>query len=519
MLRSRYCFCVLCAVLGLALAFVLFALAAPSASAQAPAAPAKKGPVSFINDVAPILKESCFGCHGAKNPKGKLDMTRYDSLRKGGTKDDPIVAGQPDDSYLIDVLTAPDSDKKRMPPKDNADRLPKEQVAVIERWIKEGAKLDADIKGDADLLRELRVRWVPPPPPAAYPFPVTVTALAFTPDGKKLVVSGHHELTVWDVATARPEKRVRTRARRAMALVFLPDGKLAVAGGRPGEEGELRVYDLNGGTARAENGVVYLDGVNAKGVMVKQLIGTLDTDDEVLCLALSPDGKKLASGGCDRTVHVWDISAGVATAKLEQSVENHADWVFGVAFSPDGKQLLTASRDKTAKVWDLAAKESVLTFPDHQNGVYGVAAKADGKFGYSVGEDGNLRSWNAKGEQAGKQVKVLGGHGKPVLKLAAQAAAKPPLLATCGADFTVKLWNADSGQALKTLAGNTDYVYAVALSPDGSLVASGAFNGEVRVWKVADGSLVKAFNATPGMQTASAAPPAPPTPAKPAKKK
>ena len=53
------------------------------------------------------------------------------------------------------------------------------------------------------------------------------------------------------------------------------------------------------------NGVAYLDGVNDKGVMVKQL---LDADDEVLCLALSPDGKKLASGGCDRIVNVWDIS-------------------------------------------------------------------------------------------------------------------------------------------------------------------------------------------------------------------
>jgi WD40 repeat protein len=519
MLRSRYCFCVLCAVLGLALAFLLFALVVPPASAAPPAAPAKKGPVSFIDDVAPILKESCFGCHGAKSPKGKLDMTRYDSLRKGGTKDDPIVAGQPEDSYLLDVLTAPDKDKKRMPPKENGDRLPREKVAVIEKWIKEGAKLDAGMKGDADLLRELRVRWVPPPPAAVYPFPVTVTALAFTPDGKQLVVSGHHELTVWDVATGKLQKRVRTRARRAMALVFLPDGKLAVAGGRPGEEGDVRVYDLNAGSTRTENGVVYLDGVNDKGVMLKQL---LDSDDEVLCLALSPDGKKLASGGCDRIVNVWDISAGVAKAKLEQSVENHADWVFGVAFSPDGKQLLTASRDKTAKVWDLAAKESVLTFPDHQNGVYGVAAKADGKLGYSAGEDGNVRSWNAKGDQAGKQVKVLGGHGKPVLKLAAQPKAKPPLLATCGADFMVKLWNADTGAGLKTLGGNPDYVYAVALSPDGGLVASGAFNGDVKVWKVADGSLVKAFNATPWMQTASAAPaahPAQPKAAKPVKKK
>jgi WD40 repeat protein len=459
--------------------------------------------------VAPILKESCFGCHGAKNPKGKLDMTRYASLRKGGTKDDPIVPGQPEDSYIIDVLTAPDTGKKRMPPKESADRLPPEKVAVIERWIKEGAKLDPGLKPDADLLHELRLRWQPPAPFAVYPFPVTVTALAFTPDSQKLVVGGHHELTVWDVATGKLEKRVRTRARRAMAMVFLPDGKLAVAGGRPGEEGDVRIYDLEGGTPRTENGVVFLDGVNDKGVMVKQL---LDADDEVLCLALSADGKKLASGGCDRIVNVWDLSPGYANAKLEQSIENHADWVLGVAFAPDGKRLFTASRDKTAKVWDLVAKESVLTFPDHQQSVYGVAVKADGKVGFSAGEDNQLRAWNAEGDKAGKPIRNSGGHAKVILKLAAHP--KQPLLVTCSADQTVRVWNADNGSAVRTLSGHSDYVYAVALSPDGTLVASGAFNGEVRVWKVADGALVKAFNASPGLQASAPQPPAPVPPTK-----
>src|SRR4051812_24607131 len=108
MSRHR-CLCILCAALAGALA-LLFLTAAPTpTAAQPPAAAAKPQaarPVSFISDVAPILKEYCFGCHGAKNPKGKLDMTKYDSLRKGGTKDDPIVPGKPDESYLAEVLHA-----------------------------------------------------------------------------------------------------------------------------------------------------------------------------------------------------------------------------------------------------------------------------------------------------------------------------------------------------------------------------------------------------------------------------
>jgi WD40 repeat protein len=473
-------------------------------AAQPARAAAAAKSVSFINDVAPVLKEKCYGCHGAKNPKGKLDMTKYESFRKGGTKDDPIAPGKPDDSYILTVLTA--TDKKRMPPKDSGDPLPKDKIELIERWIQEGGKLDAGLKPEADLLRELRLRWTPPAPPGAYPYPVTITSLAFTPDGEKLVVSGHHELTVWDAASGKLEKRIHTRARRAMAMLFLPDGKLAAAGGRPGEEGDVRIYDINGGTPKNVNGVAVLDGVNDKGVMVKQL---LDADDEVLCLALSADGKQLASGGCDRLVHVWDLSGGYANVKEMPAIENHADWVFGVAFTPDGKRLATASRDKTAKLWDLAAKESILTFPDHQNPVYGVAVKADGKQGFSVGEDNQLRTWNAVPE--GKQVRNSGGHGKVVLKLVAHP--KQPLLVTCSADQTVRIWNADNGSAVRTLSGHGDYVYAVAVSPDGNLIASGAFDGEVRLWKVADGALVKSFNASPGLAVV-VKPPAPPAPKK-----
>ncbi len=492
--RSHRCLCALCFALGLSLALAAcFLSAPPRAAARAPA----KGPVSFINDVAPILKENCFACHDAKKRKGKLDMTTVEGLRKGGTKEiDPVTEGKPEESLVIDLLTA--TDKSRMPPPETGEGLPKEKVAVIAQWIKEGAKLDAGLTPKSDLLRELRVRFVPPAPPAAYPHPFQVTALAFTPDNQKLVVGGNHELTVWNVADAKLEKRVRTRAERAYGMLFLPDGKLVVAGGRPGQEGDVRVYDLGGGPSKSAGGVATLDGVNDKGVMLKQL---LDSDDAVLCLDASADGKKLVSGGWDRLVNVWDLGGGFAAAKLEQTIENHADCVFGVALAPDGQHLLTASRDKTAKVWDLKTKESVLTFPGHQNTVYAVAASGDSKFGFSAGEDNQVRQWNATGDA--RQVRNMG-HGKPVFKVVRNP--KQPLLATCSADATVRLWNATNGAAVRTLSGHTDWVYSVAFSPDGSLVASGAFNGEVRVWKVADGALVKAFNASPGYAVAAPKP-------------
>jgi hypothetical protein len=480
------CYCILCALIGLAVAYVMSLAAPPAAHAQSP-----KGPVSFISDIAPILKENCYACHDAKKKKGKLEMTSYANLRAGGTKDDPITPGKSRESYLMDVLTA--SGPERMPPKDAGDPLPKEKIALIAKWIDEGAKLDQGIDPKADLLRELRIRWKPPQPPVAYKFPVNVNALTFTPDGKKLVIGGYHELTIWDAASGKIEKRIFTRAERAYNMLFLPDGKLVVAGGRPGQEGDVRIYDLGAGKAGNHGGVPSLDGVGDKTVFVKELV---QTDDAILALALSPDGKKLASAGTDRLLRVWDLPSG----KLEYTVENHADWVFGLAFAPDGKHLITGSRDKTAKVWDLSAKESMLTFPDHQNTVYAVAMTPDGTLGISAGEDNQIRQWQAtdKNKQIGKQTKVLGSHGKPVFRMAMAGDAKNPILATCSADGSVKLWDPVSGKNLKTLSGHSDWVYAVALSLDGKLVASGAWNGEVRVWNTGDGKEVATFNASPG---------------------
>jgi len=478
----------------MALVLVLCPFFAAQANAQGNAS---GQPVSFIRDIAPIFRENCFGCHGSKNPKGKLDMTKVETLRKGGTKEDPIVSGKPDESHLVDVLKA--TDASRMPPRETGAPLAAAKIALVERWIAEGAKVDGGIDSKSDLVKELRKRWSPPALLGQYSFPVSVTALAFTPDGKQLVTSGHHELCVWDVESGKLAKRVAIRSRRAMALQFLPDGKLVMAGGRPGEEGDVSVYNLSAPAARQDNGVAVLNGVSDPKVLVKRL---LEADDEVECLSLSADGKKLAAGGCDRLIQVWDISAGIAQAKLTDTIENHADWVFAVAFFPDNNRLASASRDKTAKVWDLKAKESVATFPEHQNPVFGVAVKADGSACYSVGEDKQVRAWNLTGDQGAKQIRAMGGAGGAVLKLAQHG--KEPWLFSAGADAKIRQYEREKGNQIRELAGHKDYVLSLALNPSGDLLASGGWDGEIRLWNPKDGKLIKVFNASPGLKVVAA---------------
>ena len=446
---------------------------------------------SFIKDVAPILRENCFGCHGSKNPKGKLDLTKYESMRKGGTKDDPIVPGKPDDSYIIDVMKA--LDKTQMPPKENGDRVPAAQIAVIEKWISQGAKLDQEINPKADLVRELRQRWIPPALAPRYPFPLPVTAVLYSLDGKYLVTSGHHELMVWDVESGKLQKRIAIRPRRVMSMAFLDANQLVVAGGRPGEEGTLAVYNLAFAPEKTENGVQILDGTMAGKALVRQLAVA---DDELEAVAISVDKKKLAAAGCDRSIQVWDISKGIADAKLEQTIENHADWIFGLAFSADGKTILSASRDKTAKVWDLAAKESLATFPDHSNTVYAVLAMPDGKLGLSAGEDNQVRSWQLQGDNAGKQARATGGHGGAVFRMVWLPGEKQYV--TASSDQTVRVWDREKGNQVKALPASGEQVLSLAVSPDGKRVAGGTFGGEVLLWNIEDTKLIRKFTSDPG---------------------
>ena len=273
-MRRPVCFCVFCFVVAAIL--ILLSLSVQRASAA-------DAPVSFVRDVAPIVKERCLACHDSKKRAGKLDMTTFEKLFAGGTNGEPIVPGKPEESDFHTLMVT--KDDRRMPPRDKGEAVPRDKADVIARWIKEGAKLDAGINPKADLIRELRTRWTPPQPPAKYKFPAVVNALAFTPDGSKLVVGGHHELTVWDAKDGKLLSRLRTRTERAYAMLFLKDGTLAVAGGRPGQEGDVRVYKLEAKPAETKDGVAMLDGVNDPAVKVAHLF---DTDDSVICLALSP---------------------------------------------------------------------------------------------------------------------------------------------------------------------------------------------------------------------------------------
>jgi WD40 repeat protein len=447
---------------------------------SAPAKPAgsatsKPGkPVSFMQDVAPIMVENCIACHNPRKSESKYVMTTFAQLAKGGQQGEGITLepGKPDESRFVELIRL--DGNPRMPFKQ--DPLPNEKLALVERWVAEGAKYDGDSPSEdwTILLRKTQQVTIP----SAYPVTMPITALQFNHDGTAIAASGYHEINFWKTGDGTLDRRLTGLAERVYDIAYSPDGKwLATASGDPGVYGIARLWIAEPGGG---------------GKPVRDLA---ETQDVVFAVAFSPDSKKVATAGADRTIRVFEVETG----KLLTQIEDHADWIFGIAFSPDGKRLASASRDKTAKVFDLEKKESLVTFPGHAQPIYTVSFTPDGKGVATGGEDNRIRIWNPDND--GKSIREVGGFGGTVYKLRFTPDGKN-LVAASG-DKVVHVFDA-KGAAQRKLQGHNDWVYALAISPDSKTVASGSWDGEVKLWNLADGKLLKTIIAAPGYKAAGA---------------
>lgn len=425
--------------------------------------PARGEPVSFSRQIAPLLLDNCLACHGPKRAESAYRVDTLErTLHAGESEDAPVTAGKPKESELLRRIVSTDPDERM--PKDGEPFTP-EQVALVQRWIEEGATFDGPTPQTP--LASLVPAAQHPAAPASYARPMPITAVLFSSDGQELFVGGFHEITVWNPASGEPQRRIGGEGERTFALALAHDGQaLLAASGAPGRLGEVRMFDP------------------ASGSLAKVLARTTDV---VFDMALAPQDNRLALASADNTVRVVDVDSG----QEKLTITAHADWVYAVAWSPDGKQLVSGARDKTAKVFDAASGENLATFSGHTEAVRGVMFHPDGKQVYSCGADRRVELWKVADTAA--KATPLKGLGGEAFKLAAGG----EFFFVPAADKAVHQFDAAAAKPVRDYAG-PDWMISAAYHAGTHRLAAGCFDGSVRIWDTTDGKLLTTFFAAPG---------------------
>ncbi|HPU86411.1 MAG TPA: FlgD immunoglobulin-like domain containing protein, partial [Candidatus Latescibacteria bacterium] len=307
----------------------------------------------------------------------------------------------------------------------------------------------------------------------------SVDAVYLSPDGISLF-SGSADSTIkmWHLADGALQRTLPVGSDAGhlgtvWALEMTAEGNTLISGG---DDGKIKLWNA------------------ADGVLTRTLPVGADAGHEyaVYSLALSPDGQTLASGSGDLTIKLWQMSDGALVKTLPVGggyVDNRSVWA--IAFGAGGQELVSAGGEGFLKVWRVSDGALLRTLPlpgdeGHASDVWSVTLTLDGQTIVSGGIDGRIKLWNYATGALLRTIPAGGGtgHTQGIWRVIVTQDGRNIISASD--DRTIKVWDFATGALLRTLTGHTGPVWGLAISSDGTtLASSGSSDLTIRTWQLA----------------------------------
>lgn len=333
-----------------------------------------------------------------------------------------------------------------------------------------------------------------------------IYSVSFSPDGTQIVAgSQDHSVRIWDISSGTQSCLLGLHSEPVQGVSWGHQGKIASAD----QEGDLQFWAADFcasyGTTAAQpekvHGVLYSeDGAylltwNEAGAVRlfaddgADACRTWSFGERVQCAAVSRDNTRVAVGGPNGHIAVWNIEENHEI--LNFSIPGHVSTVRSLAFSNDGDQLAVGLINRNIVVLSVQEGGIVHELRGHSEAVSGLWFTPDDRSIVSASWDRTVRFWGIHPSTTTGIVSTLKGHEDHLLATA--FSPDGAIVASAGRDDIVRLWDPDLGTSLGFLRGHSDDVYGLAFSPDGNLLASASSDRSVRIWDTRTGKQLQSL--------------------------